>query len=337
MPPTDLREETRLALLEGNNEGVLAAGNKLLRWRSVGTKDKLYGERNGVFGTDIGAGTCVVQVIHDWFVPILEPYGTPKLWFLTEETCKQGFRMKYREQLTASAYGRIKDGEQFFVSDFVGVRVLGDPCDGSVPYKLGWPNWASSSSVIIDDDLAMSSHFEPVDGMLYYAYYKVPGGRDAVAFRWNSKTDETVPLLRRQLDRAIHLNEAAVGYHLPRHNKTARQAFRPKVDLLDKYTLCPSRDYCGLVSLRKVCTGELQGYANPALHLWDVTGCILLVEASGGKITQMNGKPFSFGSGSLTSVLAAATPELHTELLEILNSTPHRDRKMDSILGIMTR
>ncbi len=58
---------------------------------------------------------------------------------------------------------------------------------------------------------------------------------------------------------------------------------------------------------------------------WDIAAGALLVSEAGGKITSLSGKPLKFNSASAkVSGFVAAAPELHTVLIDHLNSTPER-------------
>lgn len=68
------------------------------------------------------------------------------------------------------------------------------------------------------------------------------------------------------------------------------------------------------LGLTYVACGRLDAYIHPYLYPWDVAAAIALVEESGGKITDWQGKPATIES----RVIVAANETLHSEFLRLI-------------------
>jgi len=68
------------------------------------------------------------------------------------------------------------------------------------------------------------------------------------------------------------------------------------------------------LGLTYVACGRLDAYIHPYLYPWDVAAAIALVEESGGKITDWQGKPATIES----RVIVAANETLHAEFLRLI-------------------
>ena len=65
-----------------------------------------------------------------------------------------------------------------------------------------------------------------------------------------------------------------------------------------------------------VAAGRLDGFWEQRLHPWDTAAGALIVEESGGQVTDMRGRPFSpFGGDVL-----ASNRHLHDQMLRVIRS-----------------
>lgn len=62
--------------------------------------------------------------------------------------------------------------------------------------------------------------------------------------------------------------------------------------------------------------GNVGGYVNAQLDDWDVAAALPIVEKAGGVLTDWHGKPWQ-PHGGHHGIIAAATPEIHSQLLRI--------------------
>ena len=68
------------------------------------------------------------------------------------------------------------------------------------------------------------------------------------------------------------------------------------------------------LGLTYVACGRLDAYIHPCLYPWDVAGAIVLVQESGGKITDWQDRPATIE----TKVVAAANETLHGQFLKLI-------------------
>jgi myo-inositol-1(or 4)-monophosphatase len=68
------------------------------------------------------------------------------------------------------------------------------------------------------------------------------------------------------------------------------------------------------LNLCYIAAGRLDGYLVSSAKSWDVAAGALILREAGGVLTALNGAEFDL---TTPDILAAATPELHAELLEI--------------------
>jgi len=59
---------------------------------------------------------------------------------------------------------------------------------------------------------------------------------------------------------------------------------------------------------------------NNITNLWDVAAGEVLVRACGGKVTGFSGDAINYSEPKKVSVVAAKSPSLHTELLNVLQN-----------------
>jgi myo-inositol-1(or 4)-monophosphatase len=67
-----------------------------------------------------------------------------------------------------------------------------------------------------------------------------------------------------------------------------------------------------------VATGRADVMCDPAMHPWDIAALIPVVRGAGGTITDWQGRD----PVGATSIVAAATADLHAEVIAALNPRP---------------
>lgn len=93
----------------------------------------------------------------------------------------------------------------------------------------------------------------------------------------------------------------------------------PVLDILGRlarHTLYPQIRLCCSASLAAVACGRIAGYVHPAPKPEDFAAAAFLVEMAGGKVTDIQGNPWTVFSKSIV----ATNGLLHEQLLEVLNS-----------------
>ena len=69
------------------------------------------------------------------------------------------------------------------------------------------------------------------------------------------------------------------------------------------------------IDLCWLAAGRIDGFWELYLHPWDTAAALVIVEEAGGKITQVDGRPYSIFDESVV----AANPRLHSRLKSILS------------------
>jgi myo-inositol-1(or 4)-monophosphatase len=108
--------------------------------------------------------------------------------------------------------------------------------------------------------------------------------------------------------------EALVAVSLPPHVK------RDSADLLDfveaaQASQAVRRSGSAALNLAHVASGALDAFWATHIQAWDVAAGILLIREAGGAVTGRDGQPFDLWNPHF---LAAAGPQLHREMLEVL-------------------
>jgi myo-inositol-1(or 4)-monophosphatase len=65
-----------------------------------------------------------------------------------------------------------------------------------------------------------------------------------------------------------------------------------------------------------VAAGRFEGFWEQKLHAWDVAGGSLIVQEAGGRVTGVDGSPYSSRSGSVL----ATNGHVHDEMLDTIRT-----------------
>jgi len=175
---------------------------------------------------------------------------------------------------------------------------LVDPICGTRNYASGIPLWCVNAALVEDDELVAAVIGDGSTGEVYAA----ERGRGAWADdgRRLQATDEseTVVIEDSHVNPDEERRERAVT-----GTAAVMRAYRWHIRALSSSLVLPY-----------LAAGRVSGYvlfSASALHVG--AGCLLAAEA-GATVTDIDGRPWTIQSDS---VLAAATPELHRELLEL--------------------
>ena len=174
-----------------------------------------------------------------------------------------------------------------------------DPIDGTANYVHGLPNFAVSIALVTAKRPIVGVVFDPMADEMFCAV----AGREA--------TLNDRPIHRSDCER---LSEALVAASFPPN-------VQPGAAEIDHFVnvLVDSRSVRRLgsaaLNLCFVACGRLDAYWAQKLRSWDVAAGVLIAERTGVLVTGRDGSPFDLTGGHLT---AAATPQLHAELLQRL-------------------
>ena len=189
--------------------------------------------------------------------------------------------------------GDIREGD--------GWRWYVDPLDGTVNYSRGIPVWCVSLAVFASGDPKVGVIHDP---LLSETFTGMSGS-------------------------GAHLNDA------PLSGSRMRSASRAIVHVttdFDQDDMVEGLDVLvrlqarvlrtrnlgsAALGLAYVAAGRIDAMVHRRAHTWDYGAGVILVREAGGVVTAADGSPFTERSHS---ILAAATGELHRELLDVLRA-----------------
>jgi len=173
-----------------------------------------------------------------------------------------------------------------------------DPVDGTTNFVHRVPHYAVSLALERQGEVLVGAVFDPNAEECYTAVR----GRGAML---NGQ-----PI---SVSSAVRLTEALAAVGFP-YNVNLQS---PDLRLfLEAATKCQSirRTGSAALNLCYVAAGRFDLFWSFSTHVWDIAAGVLLVTEAGGVVTAPDGKPLVLDTGRF---LAAATPELHAQLLEL--------------------
>lgn len=174
-----------------------------------------------------------------------------------------------------------------------------DPLDGTTNYVHGYPNFAVSVAIARGNDVLAGVIYDPVRDECFAA----ATGKGAWCNGSRLKTSDVSTVA-----------EALVAVSLPAHVK------RDSADLLDfieaaQVSQAVRRSGSAALNLAHLASGALDAFWATHIRAWDVAAGVLLIREAGGIVTGRDGQPFDLWNPHF---LAAAGPQMHREMLEVL-------------------
>ena len=171
-----------------------------------------------------------------------------------------------------------------------------DPLDGTLNYSRGIPIWCVSIGLFEDGLPTLGVIYDPTRDEVFCASTGKGAWRDEERLRCSG--------VKASADAFIHLTVDFKDPHL-------------LVGIDDLEVLAPAvlrtRNLgSAALALAYVAAGQLDAMVHRSASTWDYCAGIALIREAGGVVTAMDGRPYVEGEESM---LAAATPELHAELL----------------------
>ena len=176
---------------------------------------------------------------------------------------------------------------------------LVDPLDGTVNYAHGYPFWGVSLALAERGQVVMGVTYDPLRDEIFWAERGQGAWRDGERMRVSAITEPREALV-------------ATGF-------AYKRATLADNNLAEFGTVMPHvqgvrRAGAAVLDLAHLADGRLDGYWEMHLSPWDWAAGWLLVEESGGLVTDMRGEPWSLGREEI----AASNGALHGELLALL-------------------
>jgi myo-inositol-1(or 4)-monophosphatase len=175
-----------------------------------------------------------------------------------------------------------------------------DPLDGTTNYVHGYPAFCVSVAVALGRQVLAGVIYEPLTDTCYQAQHSRGAWRNGVPIRTSNCTGAS---------------NALVAVSLP-------ACFRPQapdvIAMLSAASECQGirRTGSAALNLAHVAAGHFDAFWAHEIHAWDVAAGILLVQEAGGVVTGIGGQPFDLWAADF---VAAASPELHAELLPVVS------------------
>ena len=173
-----------------------------------------------------------------------------------------------------------------------------DPLDGTTNYFHRLPFFCTSVALAKEGELVLGVVYEPLGKRLFWA----EKGKGAYL---NGKPLRVSP--------TFSLEDSLIGVDLPRF-QALRLGFGSLLpELIGKVGTIRAMGSAAL-GLCFVAAGWLDAYFHLSLKPWDLAAGALIVEEAGGKVTEIDGKPWNVEA----KALLASNGSLHEELLKIL-------------------
>jgi myo-inositol-1(or 4)-monophosphatase len=179
-----------------------------------------------------------------------------------------------------------------------------DPLDGTTNYIHGYPNYAVSVAVARGTTLLAGCIYDPVSEQCF------------TAARGQGVWCNSAPL---RVSKVTSVSAALVAVSLPAR---VRRDSPDLHDFIEATQVCQAvrRSGSAALNLAHVASSALDAFWASHIHPWDVAAGVLLIREAGGLVTARDGGPFELWNPHF---LAAASPELHQELLKVLRPAAH--------------
>lgn len=173
-----------------------------------------------------------------------------------------------------------------------------DPLDGTMNYSRGIPMWCCSLALFDGEQLVLGVIHDPVRRETFHA------ARGAGAWCGDS------PLHCTQVTRL----DLAVVHLTIDFNDESRLEGIEDVQIVAPRVLRTRNMGSAALALAYTAAGRFDAMLHRFAHTWDYAAGALLVQEAGGHVSDLTGTPFS----EQTSSMAAAGPQLHQALLDLL-------------------
>ena len=176
-----------------------------------------------------------------------------------------------------------------------------DPLDGTTNFAHGYPCFCVSMALAKGDDLLLGVVYNPIFNELFWA------ARGEGAF-FNGK--------RIHCSKIAALRGSLLCTGFPNHKRHSL----PNIYYYWDFTLHSHgvrRDGSAALDLAYVAAGRFDGFWEFGLKPWDTAAGVVIVEEAGGKITDLDGKPYVLGGTSILATNGLIHAEMETMAAEI--------------------
>jgi len=177
-----------------------------------------------------------------------------------------------------------------------------DPLDGTTNFIHGFPIFAVSIALKIEDKLEVAVIYDPNRQELFTAMRGQGAQVDGHRIRVSQ---------RHELDHAL------IGTGLPyRDNRRWMPQYMPMLESVIENTAGVRRPGSAALDLAYIAAGRLDGFWEFGLSKWDIAAGTLLIQEAGGIISDLTGSHDPFESGNVV----AGTPRIHEPLKKLLTA-----------------
>jgi myo-inositol-1(or 4)-monophosphatase len=186
---------------------------------------------------------------------------------------------------------------------------LVDPLDGTVNYAHGFPVWGVSMALADRGTVVLAVTYDPLRDEMFWA----ERGQGA----WLEGQ-------RLHVSQAEELRQSLVATGFAYKRATLEDNNLAEFDALMPHVQGVRRAGAAVLDMAYLAAGRLDGYWEMHLKPWDWAAGWLLIEEAGGRVTDLEGKPWSLEK----EAIAASNGALHPTLLETLQAARHlQDRE----------
>lgn len=204
-----------------------------------------------------------------------------------------------RNRLQAAFPDFAFTGEESGASGHSRCRWIVDPLDGTMNYVHGFPFYAVSLALTVDDEVAVGVIADPLRGETFWAM----SGRGAFLDGKPIKVSDVSTMER-----------ALVGTVFPPPSWPERDAYLKRFCRVAANAAGIRRAGAAALDLAYVAAGRLDAFFVESLKSWDIAAGMLLVTEAGGQVADI----FTTKSPLLTNRLAAANAHILPPLLGLL-------------------
>src|SRR5208282_4954916 len=158
-----------------------------------------------------------------------------------------------------------------------------DPLDGTTNFAHGYPCFCVSMALARESELLLGVIYNPIYNELFTA-----ARGEGATFNGKKIHCSKIDALKNSL--------LCTGF--PNHNRQAN----PNIHFYWDFTLRSHgvrRDGSAALDFAYVAMGRFDGFWEFGLNPWDTAAGVVLVEEAGGKITDMQGRPYVLGGASI--------------------------------------
>lgn len=190
-------------------------------------------------------------------------------------------------------------------------RWIIDPIDGTLVFNHGLPEFGVCIGLLHGQEPVMGVIAMPTTGQMIAA---ISGEKATLLTLAGKEVANLKNMGTRQLVKP--LTKTIIAYDLNYQNRE-RVLRKILAKVADKIAYPVSYASCAAANFR-LAQRLVGGYFTAAPTIFDITAAAAIIPEIGGKVTDMQGKPINWLASS-RSYLASYSPELHAQLVRLLN------------------